>query len=315
MDFVAIDFETANESRDSACSVGLTVVRNGAIEQTISSLLRPTEMRFSPRCEQIHGITEEMVRDAPTLREFWPSISGLLQDNLVVAHNAAFDMGVLRNSLHAAKVAIPAVSYLCTHKISERAWPHLAIHRLKFLARIHNIQLDHHDASSDSKVAAELLILAMRESNLSCPLMLATHLGVRVGQIISSDEWIPSSAPSLRTTSNTIELSLPEGYNVANHPFFEKLVVFTGTLSSLTRPQAQTWVELLGGESQRGVTRKTDYLVVGEADLSRFAPGETESSSLRKARQLREDGHRIQIISDEDFLKLVSSTQDIDSEG
>ncbi len=87
MDFVAIDFETANEYRDSACAIGLTRVRSGAVEETTYHLIRPAELRFADMNTYIHGITADMVADCPTLRDLWPELQGFIEDSLLVAHN------------------------------------------------------------------------------------------------------------------------------------------------------------------------------------------------------------------------------------
>jgi DNA polymerase III subunit epsilon len=98
MDFVAIDFETANEKRSSACAIGLTTVREGQIVDSFSRLIRPPELRFSFWNSKVHGLTENDVKDSPTFDELWPELLPLLENQIVVAHNASFDISVLRHS-------------------------------------------------------------------------------------------------------------------------------------------------------------------------------------------------------------------------
>src|SRR5262249_20700545 len=150
---------TANEKRDSACTVGLTLVRDGVVCETVHRLIRPIELRFSPWNTRIHGITSEDVSGRPTLAELWPEIVGYLENQFVIAHNASFDISVLRHSLHAASVPIPRVSYLCSLQLSRQLWPQLASHSLGFLAEVHRIPLEHHNAASDSLAAAQLVLL------------------------------------------------------------------------------------------------------------------------------------------------------------
>ena len=96
MDFVAIDFETANGKRDSACSLALTVVQNNQIVDELYSLIKP-ESDFFWRNIQIHGIKPEMVADSPKFNELWPHIQQFFgPDQIVVAHNARFDNSVLK---------------------------------------------------------------------------------------------------------------------------------------------------------------------------------------------------------------------------
>ena len=183
MDFVAIDFETANEKRDSACAIGLTEVKNGRVKNPIYHLIRPTEMRFSPWNTQVHGISAHDVVKASSLKQLWPSIRHLIENRLIVAHNASFDLSVLKHSFLAESIPVPELDYLCTLKLSRRAWPDLGSYSLGILAQIHGIKLKHHHAGSDSKACAELLLLAAKAHAVACPLELATLLAVKTGTL------------------------------------------------------------------------------------------------------------------------------------
>ena len=99
MNFIAIDFETANEKRASACSLGITVVKNNKIIEEKYWLIKPKPFRFESRNIIIHGIREEDVINEKEFDELWPEIKPYLENNLVIAHNASFDFSVLRNTL------------------------------------------------------------------------------------------------------------------------------------------------------------------------------------------------------------------------
>lgn len=120
MDFIVIDFETANERRNSACAIGVAVVREGIVVDSFAKLIKPPEMRFSPWNTRIHGLTERDVANAPTFAEIWPELLSIVENQLVLAHNASFDVSVLRHSLHAASLPMPRLSCLCTVKISKK---------------------------------------------------------------------------------------------------------------------------------------------------------------------------------------------------
>ena len=315
MDFVAIDFETANQQRDSACAVGITQVRNGIAGDPIFHLIRPlAHHEFSPRNIGIHGITAVDVADAPTFWELWPEILPLLENQLIVAHNASFDMSVLRHSFFTSEISAPQLSYLCTLNIARRVWPALPRHKLNFLAKRFNLQLDHHHAGSDSLAAAELLLLAAKETNSECPFELAKSVNVSVGEIYSDFFWEPSSAPKLSKKDQIFEIAIPDGYDITEHPFYNKNILFTGQLDSFTRANAEQIVEQLGGKPKGSMSKKVHYLVAGEQDLSKLG-GKTESSKLRKARELREQGIDVQIISGEEFEEIVCFPSDITEEG
>ena len=187
LDFVAIDFETANEKRNSACAIGLTEVRDGLVQDPVYHLIRPAEMRFSHWNTRIHGITAADVMHAHTLTDLWPSIRHLFEGRLLIAHNAAFDLSVLRNSFQSASVEVPHLSYLCSLKLSRRAWPELGSYSLGALAHYHRLSLKHHHAGSDSKACAEIVLIAVKSQGLACPRQLAECLGVSVGETVSKE--------------------------------------------------------------------------------------------------------------------------------
>ena len=96
--FVSIDFETANENRGSACSVGLIRYDEQGREQShFSTLLRPIEdlNYFSWRNIQVHGIHQEDVVGAPEWADVFPVVDDFIGDRPLVAHNMAFDGYVL----------------------------------------------------------------------------------------------------------------------------------------------------------------------------------------------------------------------------
>jgi Exonuclease len=98
LNYVAIDFETANSYRGSPCAVGLVRVRNGVPVAERRWLMRPPEEvdHFDSFNIWIHGITEDMVASEPRWKHFLPFIVDFIGDDVVVAHNAGFDIGVIR---------------------------------------------------------------------------------------------------------------------------------------------------------------------------------------------------------------------------
>ena len=305
MDFVAIDFETANEKRSSACAIGLTTVRNGNIVDSFSRLIRPPELRFSFWNTNVHGLTENDVKDSPTFDELWPELLPLLDNQLVVAHNASFDVSVLRHSLHAVSIPIPQLTYLCSVHLSRSVWPELVSHSLGFLAESLCIPLDHHDACSDSRASAEIVLRSLQKTQSTSVVGLANDLGIRLGQLHSAEEWIPSTAPSLRGKRGAILIELPDGFNVSSHCFYGRNIVFTGGLRMFRREDAFHIIEQFGGFPKKSVSKTTSYLIVGNQDVRMPASGVAESSSLQDAKKLREKGCDLRIISEADFVEII----------
>lgn len=159
MNFVAIDFETANSKRYSACSIAFAVVEDDEITYCYESLIRPPDNYFSDINTKIHGITLRNVLNVPYFDEVWNDIEYLISDCMLVAHNAPFDMSVLRSCLDYYKVK-HANYYMCTYALSKRVWPKLKSYRLPYICSHLNIDLDHHCALSDAKACANIAMRA-----------------------------------------------------------------------------------------------------------------------------------------------------------
>ena len=305
MDFVAIDFETANEKRNSACAIGLTTVRNGEIVDSFSRLIRPPELRFSFWNSNVHGLTENDVKNSPTFAELWPEVLPLLENQLVIAHNAAFDLSVLRYSLHAVSVPVPRLTYLCSLHVARCVWPNFVSHSLGFLADSLGISLDHHDAGSDSRASAEVVLHSVEKTQATSVINLANTFDIRLGELYSAEEWVPSSAPSFRSNRKIVEIEIPVEFDVSSHDFFGRNIAITGELRMFSRKDAFRIIEKFGGCPSESVTQKTSYLITGNQDVRMLASGTSESSKLQKAKKLRENGCDLRIISESDFTEMI----------
>lgn len=192
MKAIAIDFETANESRTSACAVGFAWIEDGAVTRRAYRLIRPPEMRFSPGNIRVHGIRPadvEHASDLPTVfAEFWDD----LVDRPILAHNAAFDMGVLRGTLALFGRPIPRMRYVCTHAIARLSWPDEASYGLAAMAAKLGIRFQHHHAEEDAFACAQVALAAAGRANTTLISALVEGLGIRPGEIDG-----PSYAPCL----------------------------------------------------------------------------------------------------------------------
>jgi DNA polymerase-3 subunit epsilon len=158
MSIIAIDFETANEQRASACSVGLAWIEGGAVVRVEERLIRPREMRFSGFNIGIHGIHPEDVEDAPEFPAVMEEFAADFAGAVMIAHNAAFDMSVWRASLDLYGTAYPSFDYLCTVKMARKVWPDLPSHKLNDLGRHLCISFNHHNAAEDARVCGEVAL-------------------------------------------------------------------------------------------------------------------------------------------------------------
>lgn len=158
--FAAIDFETANTSPDSACAVGIAVVKGNRIVRRRHHLIRPPDRQFL--FTHIHGLTWEDVRDAPTFAELWPALGDLLEDaGFLAAHNASFDQRVLASCCRTHLLPQPSHPFVCTVKLARTVWSVFPT-KLPDVCRHLRIPLRHHDAGSDAAACARIVIAARK---------------------------------------------------------------------------------------------------------------------------------------------------------
>lgn len=163
MTFTAIDFETAHAQ--FPCEIGLCRVENGVITETKSWLIKPACFPYmNPWNERVHGISSADLVNAKTFEELWSEILPYLEDQIVVAHNAAFDMGVLRASLAYYDLAVPWVEYFCSVSLSRKIWKELPGHSLGALCEFHNIRFNHHRAGDDARACAIITLNAFEKA-------------------------------------------------------------------------------------------------------------------------------------------------------
>lgn len=188
LNFVAIDFETANKYANSACSLAVVTVENGQITKRGYSLIKPPFMQFDEECIAIHEILPKDVMDKPTFDKLWPAIyENHLKGKLVIAHNAKFDIGVLRATLDHYNIEWLELDYTCTVKISKRVWPDLQNHKLNTLAAYLGYEFKHHYALDDAEICAQVAIAAAKKRGVQSMDQLLANIGLAKESFITDD--------------------------------------------------------------------------------------------------------------------------------
>jgi DNA polymerase-3 subunit epsilon len=183
MDFVAIDFETATSKYTSACSLGFCVVENNIVTDRKEILIKPEPFEFNDYNIRIHGITPAMVADKPTFDKYWDEVKPYLEGKTVIAHNAGFDVGVLCAVLESFNIPFPTFDYLCTVKLSQKAYPDLPSHKLNNLCDALGIHFHHHRAYDDAYACAEVLIHIIEDFNLSSLEEIGDYFEMEIGHL------------------------------------------------------------------------------------------------------------------------------------
>ena len=159
--FVALDFETADYYRDSACAVGIVKVKGTRIIHEEVRLIRPPRKSF--RFSYLHGITWADVEDQPVFRNAWLALRPVFEDvDFLAAHNASFDRSVLNTCCELARIRPPYQDFICTRQLARRVWG-IYPTNLPAVCSSLDLPLDHHDPLSDARACAQVIIRALKE--------------------------------------------------------------------------------------------------------------------------------------------------------
>jgi DNA polymerase-3 subunit epsilon len=189
LDFTAIDFETANGSAASACSVGMVKVRGGRVVDTAYWLIKPPfgHDDFLEWNVRIHGIMAVDVADAMLWSEQLPDLQSFAENDHLVAHNAGFDMGVITAACAASFVPSPNFDYLCSLQVARKTY-HLDSYRLPVAATAAGFEdFEHHNAAADAAACAAIIVHAADRHGASDIRELAGATGARIRRIGAAD--------------------------------------------------------------------------------------------------------------------------------
>ncbi len=309
----AIDFETAASSRASACAVGVSIPTGDGQARSRSWLIRPPGNHYDPFNISIHGITPEDTQNTPRIHEVWDEVAEFIGDRTLVAHNAAFDMSVLRKSFALRKAPVPhEYEYLCTYLLARSVWPKRWSYRLNDI--IEDIGLDaaqHHDPAWDSYAALEVGDALARDIEVETLREVAAKRGYSIGRLSPDpEEWDPFSISGRRrsgggTTWKASDFEADPDALDEDHPFYGQRIVITGALPDGTsRHEAYQRVVNIGGEVASAVSKKVNVLVVADLDLD-VVGKDGKSGKLRKAIELAEGGAPIELMDASEFLRLL----------
>ncbi|WP_283152453.1 3'-5' exonuclease [Guptibacillus hwajinpoensis] len=202
MNFVALDFETANSQRGSVCSIGLVEYENGELIREYYRLVKPKQNYFAGINISIHGITEEDVADAPEFDVLWKEeIRELVEGKFLIAHNAQFDMSVLRAVLDQYNLPYPMLAYNCTVNLSKKTWT-LPRYKLNVVSDYLGIDLDHHHALDDARASALIFLKAAETLNASDVNELVERTGTANG-VLFDNGYEPAKLNKKRVTKKT----------------------------------------------------------------------------------------------------------------
>lgn len=280
--FIALDVETACSDAGSICQIGLACVFPDNRIHTFSTLVNPGT-RFDLFNIQLHGIGPGHVHGEPRFDEVLDHLFPLLSRHHLVQHSN-FDRQAVNAACRSCGIAAPDFRWADSVTIARRAWPELkgnGGHGLGNLKKVLGLDFHHHDAGEDARAAALVVLHAEARLNLTFDELIKPARRHHPAAI--TREGNPAGALS------------------------GSVVVFTGALS-MSRDEAAAMAAGVGMDVKSSVTNKTTHLVVGDQDLNVLA-GHTKSSKHRRAEEMQNVGHPIQIVGETEFRALVASVE------
>ena len=286
INFVAIDFETA--TANAACQIGIAVVRQGIIVKEICHLIQPPANRYNKKTIAIHHITPDMTANAPTFAELWPLIRKYFHCQLIVCHNASFDITILNKEIarYDLEQYCP-LAEVCTYELTGL--------NLEDACADYGITLDnHHNALSDAKACAQLFINYLtQDRNIyenahteyykeKLETENSKYIDFDLHKKIRSDLLIPDTSKA----------------NPKN-PFYNKKVVITG-IFPYDRNGIAELLRKNGADINTSITKKTNIVLLGDE------PG---PKKVEKLQELLQEGCDIKIINSEEFERMIQNEE------
>jgi DNA polymerase-3 subunit epsilon len=276
MKFTAIDIETAHGARWSICQIGLVQVNDDKIVNQLSKLVKPPENYYHWfNTHHIHGISSEITENSPSFLELWTEIKPLIENQLVVAHNASFDIDCLVQTLNFYNLDVPNFEVDCTLKRTGV--------NLNDLCQAMSINLSyHHDAVSDAEACAKI------------------YLKLINGESIDYSKVKIHSKPQLQNRLKG-DILRPDLENAdKSSTFYNKKIVFTGVLETISREEAANIVKKMGADINVAVSKLTDFIIIGTG------PG---PSKLKRVEKYNKEGANIQIVDEIKFKEMIKISE------
>lgn len=283
-DYIVLDLETTGfDTRyDKIIEICMLEVKDNIIVSTFNKLINPG-IEIDEYVQELTGITNEMLKDAPSISDLSNEILEILGNNIIIGHNISFDVNFLYDNLD-GKVTNDVIDTL---RISRKLLPDLNHHRLIDLVNYYNISKN-----------------GFHRAKLDCDYTFALY-NIFKENISDKEAFINSFNKISHNKLHASDIISVNTEFDEEHPFFGKNFVFTGTLDTCKRSDAMQLVVDKGGNCQDNITKHTNYLVLGNNDYcSSIKDG--KSNKQKKAEQLLLSGADISIISENVFFDMLN---------
>ena len=284
-DFVAIDFETAKAL--DPCQIGMAIVKDGTIVQTVNHLIRPIDNEYMRQAIAIHHITPDMTENEPSFPEVWEKVKAYFEGAYIVAHNADFDINVLRSTLDHYGIEHPHIAgYICTCDLNNRESLELAC------ARYGIALANHHDGEDDAINCAKLYLAYANDESQVPDQDIPDYIKKPFSHSVIYEGHT--------TLSGDILVKDLTNADPAN-PFYNRKVVISG-LFDIDREELAVILKNMGADIDGSVGARTNFLIAGR---------EAGPSKVQKAHDMIAEGKPFRIIFEDDLRKILAG-QDYD---
>lgn len=286
--YVVIDIETTGfcSKYDEIIELSAIKVVNNQVVDKFSTLVKP-DNKIDDFIIDLTGITNEMLSNAPKIQQALPEYINFLGDNILIGHNVNFDVNFIYDNLNIFFNKEFNNDFVDTIRFSRRLLQELENHKLKTIARHFELKFDKmHRGLIDCEITYQIL-LKFKE------IILAKY-----------GDCNNFYAEQIKVQSRARNITSQKTVFNEDHPLFNKLCVFTGTLSKMTRNQAMQAVVDFGGLCSENLNQATNFLIVGEQDYSRLN-GKVKSNKMIKAEKYILQGQDIMILSENAFYDLI----------
>lgn len=290
-DYIVFDIETTglDSSYDEVIEIGAIKVKNNKTVSKFNSLVKPKN-EIDEYITELTGITNEMVKDAPTIEEILPDFMNYIGNDILIGHNINFDINFIYDNLYRNKFDVLTNDFIDTMRISRKLLSELPHHRLIDLAKYFKI-----DSTNNHRSLKDCEITMNVYENLK---------EIALQKYDNVDEFKNAFKKHKKEGLRAKDIVSTNTEFDVDNLFYDKYVAITGTLEKMLRKEAMQIIVDLGGHCEDNVTKKTNYLILGNNDYNPILRGK-KSSKLIKAETLKLEGKDIEIISENVFYDII----------
>lgn len=308
LNFVLMRIECCNHYKDTPCRVALVGVKDSRIEKQREFMIDPEDSFFE---FMISGIQLADLRGKGSFVEHWEDIQSFIREYpLLVVTADGYDADVLFNAISRYHVDCASILYLTAKAVLRRSVSTYS-YRFDFLCDLLNVPVT--DSCMPLDLASnwcDLLIAALKDNEAQDLLTFVDNNKIIIGSI-SSESYSKCYIKRMYKPRKRENIELDESNFEEEHPFYAQNIVFTGTLQYFERAKAQEYVERIGGHCPSGLSKTTNYLVVGVQNPAQVGP-DGLSSKQKKAIKYKEEGVEIELLSETEFIDIMGLQNVVD---